>query len=290
LQWHFRTHGKASPSEPVLRDFRNIENRDAVLNYAGTQPRLDDAGAPVTRWDGVSTITHPVTGEQVPDPEARVAVQDYLKPAPAKWPEAEFIVGNPPFIGASRMRDALGDGYAEALWKAYSKMPQSADFVMFWWEKAALAARGYKPATAKARAKGTRRFGLITTNSLRQTFNRKVLEPHLADPKTGLSLTFAIPDHPWVDAGDGAAVRIAMTVAERSKANGRLLTVAEEVRGQTEAEGRSVRFDISKGKIFANLRIGADVAGAVALKANDGISSPGVKLHGAGFIVTPAEA
>ena len=32
LQWHFRTHGKASPSEPVLRDFRNIENRDAVLD------------------------------------------------------------------------------------------------------------------------------------------------------------------------------------------------------------------------------------------------------------------
>jgi len=51
-----------------------------------------------------------------------------------------------------------------------------------------------------------------------------------------------------------------------------------------------VRFDIQKGRIFANLRIGADVAGAVPLKANDGISSPGVKLHGAGFIVTPAEA
>lgn len=290
LQWHFRTHGTASPSEPVLRDFRNIENRDAVLTYSGTRPRLDDTGAPVTRWDGVSTITHPVTGEDVPDPAARVAVLDYLKPAPAKWPEAEFIVGNPPFIGASRMRDALGDGYAEALWKAYPRMPQSADFVMFWWDKAALAARGWKPATEKTRAKGTRRFGLITTNSLRQTFNRKVLEPHLADPKTGLSLTFAIPDHPWVDAGDGAAVRIAMTVAERGKANGRLLTVAEEAKGQTEAEGRAVRFDIQKGKIFANLRIGADVAGAVPLKANDGISSPGVKLHGAGFIVTPAEA
>ena len=290
LQWHFRTHGKASPAEPVLRDFRNIENRDAVLTYAGTQPRLDDAGAPVTRWDGVSFTTHPVTGEQVPDAQARTVVLDYLKPRPATWPEAEFIVGNPPFIGASRMRDALGDGYAEALWHAYPKMPQSADFVMFWWEKAALAARGWKPATDKARAKGTRRFGLITTNSLRQTFNRKVLEPHLADPKTGLSLTFAIPDHPWVDAGEGAAVRIAMTVAEKGKAMGRLLSVTEEVKGQTEAEGRVVRFDIQKGKIFANLRIGADVAGAVPLKANDGISSPGVKLHGAGFIVTPNEA
>jgi len=66
--------------------------------------------------------------------------------------------------------------------------------------------------------------------------------------------------------------------------------VAEEVKGGQEAEGRAVRFDIQKGKIFANLRIGADVAGAVALKANDDIASPGVKLHGAGFIVTPEEA
>jgi len=290
LQWHFRTHGKASPSEPALRDFHNIECRDAVMDHAGAKPRLDDAGQPVTRWDGETTTTHPVTGEQVPDAGARVPVLDYLKPRAATWPEADFIVGNPPFIGASRMRDALGDGYAEALWKAYPKMPQSADFVMYWWEKAALAARGWKPATDKARAKGTRRFGFITTNSLRQTFNRKVLEPHLADPKTPLSLTFAIPDHPWVDAGDGAAVRIAMTVAEKGRAPGRLLTVTEEQRGATEAEGRPVRFQIEKGRIFANLRIGADVAGAVPLKANDGISSPGVKLHGAGFIVTPAEA
>lgn len=290
LQWHFRTHGKASPAEPVLRDFKNIENRDAVLTWASTRPRVDAAGRPVTRWDGQSTLTHPVTGEQVPDPDARVQVLDYLKPAPAKWPEAEFIVGNPPFIGASRMRDALGDGYAEALWQAYPKMPQSADFVMFWWEKAALAARGWKPATEKTRAKGTRRFGFITTNSLRQTFNRKVLEPHLSDPKTPLSLTFAIPDHPWVDAGDGASVRIAMTVAEAGKAPGRLGTVTDERKGEYEAEGRPVRFEIEKGKIFADLRIGADVAGAVPLKANQKLTYMGMKLHGAGFIVTHDEA
>jgi hypothetical protein len=117
-----------------------------------------------------------------------------------------------------------------------------------------------------------------------------VLEPHLSDPKTPLSLTFAIPDHPWVDAGDGAAVRIAMTVAEAGRAPGRLGTVTDERKGEYEAEGRPVRFDIEKGKIFADLRIGADVAGAVPLKANEGICSPGVKLHGAGFIVTPAEA
>ncbi len=288
LQWHFRTHGKASPAEPVLKDFKNIENRDAVLTWAGTKARLDASGAPVTRWDGVTTITHPVTGEQVPDPQARVAVVDYLKPAAAVWPQADFIVGNPPFIGNKRMREALGDGYAEALWAAYPRMPQSADFVMFWWDKAALAARAWKLAADKA--KGTRRFGFITTNSLRQTFNRKVLEPHLDDPKTPLSLVFAIPDHPWVDAGDGAAVRIAMTVAEAGRANGRLGSVVEERKGEYEAEGRPVRFEIEKGKVFADLRIGADVAGAVPLRANSLIAYQGVIPGGEGFFVSREEA
>ena len=49
-------------------------------------------------------------------------------------------------------------------------------------------------------------------------------------------------------------------------------------------------FAIEMGEIFADLRIGADVAGRVPLKANDGISSPGVNLHGAGFTVTQQEA
>nr|WP_303473165.1 MULTISPECIES: DNA methyltransferase [unclassified Marinovum] len=286
LQWHFRTHGQAAPSEPVLRDFRNIWQGDAVLQWAERTPRIDAAGQPVTRWDGITTMRHPVTGEEVPDPDARVQVYDYNAPKPVQWPEAEFIVGNPPFIGASRLRDNLGDGYVEALWKAYPKMPQSADLVMFWWEKAALAVRAWNVKTGK----GCRRFGLITTNSLRQTFNRRVLEPHLNDPKKPLSLLYAIPDHPWVDTQFGAAVRIAMTVGAAGNRAGRLRIVATESRETSEADGREVTFDDTVGKIFANLQIGADVAGAKALRANDGLSSPGVKLHGAGFIVSPERA
>ena len=70
----------------------------------------------------------------------------------------------------------------------------------------------------------------------------------------------------------------------------RLLTVATESKEKNEADGRQVTFDHQIGKVFANLQIGADVAGAKPLLANDGLSSPGVKLHGAGFIVTPEKA
>ncbi|MBY0362234.1 MAG: class I SAM-dependent DNA methyltransferase [Phreatobacter sp.] len=279
LQWHFRTHGSASPSEPVLKDFRNIENRDAVLDWDDRQPRLDAEGSAVTRWDGIGTVEHPVTGERVPDPAARTQVWDYSKPRPATWPQADFIVGNPPFIGNKRMRELLGDGYTEALRLVYPKIPESADFVMYWWEKAALSLRS-----------GTRRFGFITTNSLRQTFNRQVLEVHLKDLKRPTSLVLAIPDHPWVDAGDGAAVRIAMTVAASGSFAGRLMTVLEEKKTENESEGLVVTFDTRSGRIHADLRTGADVAGAPPLKSNSQLAHQGVIPVGEGFRVSALTA
>lgn len=282
LQWHFRTYGKAAPSEPVLRDFKNIQNMDALLEWEDRKVRLDVNGNPVTRWDGVTTMRHPVTGEEVPDSTARIDVHDYINPKPATWPDVDFIVGNPPFIGkGAALREALGDGYVEALWKAYPKMPQSADLVMFWWDKAALAARSYDT----KKNTGTRRFGLITTNSLRQTFNRRVLEPHLNDQKKSLSLLFAIPDHPWVDTLFGAAVRIAMTVGAAGNRTGKLLIVEHEDREKREAEGRVVTFDQKIGKVFSDLRIGADIGSTNYLAANRGLASNGMMLAGQGFVV-----
>jgi hypothetical protein len=131
LQWHFRTRGNVNPPEPVLKDFRNIENRDAVLAYDRVEYVLDAQGRPVTRWDGRTTKTHPVTGEAVPDERAQVPVERYVNPRRAEWPAADFVVGNPPFIGNKRMRIALGDGYVEALRAAWKDVPDSADFVMY---------------------------------------------------------------------------------------------------------------------------------------------------------------
>lgn len=279
LQWHFRTRGEVMPPEPVIKKFRNVECRDAVLAYDGTEPVLDADGKPVTHWDGRTTKTHPVTGEQVPDETAQEPVLRYLNPRQAEWPEADYVVGNPPFLGAATMRRALGDGYVEALRKAWKDVPDSADFVMFWWQQAAELTRKGK----------LRRFGFITTNSLRQAFNRRVLQQHLA-ATPALSLAFAVPDHPWVDSTDGAAVRIAMTVGRAATEGneGTLATVvAERVGG---GEGVAVDLAVRQGLLHADLTAGANVAGAGQLLANSGLSCPGVKLHGAGFIVTPNDA
>ena len=277
LQWHFRTHGAVKPPEPVIRDFRNIQCRDAVLDYDRMEWVTDEAGRPITRWDGRTLKASPITGEAVPDEAAQVPQERYVNPRRAQWPAADFVVGNPPFIGAGPMRRALGDGYVEALRGVWSEVPESADYVMYWWENAAELTRTGR----------LRRFGFITTNSLRQTFNRRVLERHLtaAEP---LSLLYAVPDHPWVDAADGAAVRIGMTVAAAGDWPGVIDQVVTERSGQ--GEGLDVDLARTEGRIHADLRIGADVASAVPLRANRDISNPGVKLHGAGFIVTPDEA
>ncbi len=277
LQWHQRTIGAAEINEPILGRSRTISCIDAVLLWDNTEPMLDAAGQPRTRWDGRTFTSHQATGELVPDEAARVPLVRYLNPRPTTWPKADYVVGNPPFLGAGRMRDALGDGYAEALRGTYPAVPESADFVMYWWHKAA----------ELARAGELHRFGLITTNSVRQTFNRRVLQQHM-DAKPPLGLRFAIPDHPWVDSADGANVRIAMTVADVGAGSGVLRTVRRESPG--EHGEVVVELAEQRGRIHADLTVGAAVTDAVGLRANDGLSCPGVKLHGAGFIVSPAEA
>jgi hypothetical protein len=280
LQWHFRIRGNAMPAEPVLHNFRNIEHRDALLAWRTEELVRGPDRRPLTRWDGRTKKPHPATGEMVPDENARVEVVRLIGAYPPRWPRADFIIGNPPFIGAKYLRAVQGNGYAEALRDVYRQVPQSADYVMYWWHRAA----------QQVAAGNTRRFGLITTNSLPQAFNRRVVRAHL-EAADGISLALAVPDHPWVDASDSAAVRISMTVAVRGRDRpGRLLEVTSEKPlpdGNGEAD---VEFSERVGVIHADLRIGADLTRAKPLRANEGLCSPGVKLHGSGFIVTPEQA
>ena len=238
LQWHVRTNGLSELREPLLDEYRNVENRDALL-------------------------TADATGN------GRIA----------EWPAADFIVGNPPFVGDKAMRRALGGEYVDTLRKAYAgRVPESADLVLYWWYKAAeLLASGQ-----------VERFGFITTNSITQTFNRRVVQEFLTDASRPVALAYAIPDHPWVDAADGAAVRVAFTVAGPGASPGSLLRVTHEAAADDDAH--DVTLVEQSGTINADLTVGADVVSARALQANSEISGLGVLLIGAGFIVTPQQA
>lgn len=276
LSWNARIYGRAAAREPVLESFGNIECRDAVLAWDRIEPVVDDAGQPVTRWDGVTTKVHPVTGKDVPDEEKRTPVVRYVNPRVPAWPAADFVVGNPPYIGKGRMRTDLGDGYVEALRAAHTNVPDSADLVMYFWEHAA------KLVSAKALV----RFGFITTNSITQAFNRRVLEAHMGGD-AGLSIVYAIPNHPWPGDNDSAAVRVAMTVAESGVLEGTLETVTAE--REVEGAAPEVILASRRGMLHADLTIGANVAGAARLRANEAVSSNGMMLAGAGFQVTEAD-
>jgi hypothetical protein len=274
LQWHFRVFGAGRlPEEPILSEVRTIENRDALIAYDSKLLERDENGLPLSIWDGVSFKTHPVTGNLVPDESGRLELYKYIKPRETSWPKADFIVGNPPFIGNKRMRARLGDGYTEAVRKAYPKVSESVDFVMYWWAKAAHTLGKSK----------TNRSGFITTNSITQPFNRSVIE------NTKCKLLFAIPDHPWVDGADGADVRIAMTCAGLSGQH-RLEQVLDEGLILDGYGERWVALQTEVGEqINSDLSVGVDVEGATELRSNQAIAVQGMNPLGLGFRLSESD-
>lgn len=113
----------------------------------------------------------------------------------AAWPEADAIIGNPPFIGDKKMIGELGEDYATRIRKAFAgRVPGGADFVCYWFEKA-------NDSIAKGH---TKRAGFVATNSIRGGANREVLK-HASETTR---IFDAWDDEPWVN--EGAAVRVSL--------------------------------------------------------------------------------
>lgn len=282
LQWHFRRYQDTQPQTPILRAFGNIECRDAVLAYDGVEPDVDEKTGEVrTRWGG-GMMTHPVTGEEVPDPSDRKVIYKYLNPRPAEWPEADYIVSNPPFLGNARMREILGDGYTESLRKSYKNVPNTIDFVMYWWNKAADLVRQSKSIS----------FGLITTNSITQHRLRCVLDLHLTH-RHPVEIFFAVPDHPWND-GD-AAVRVAMTAVQSpkklvAKRLPRIGYIEKKRNKSSSLNSEKYEYKVSPAqKICSDLQSGANIPGCTTLQSNQLLSSQGFVLGGRGFLVNKSD-
>ncbi len=113
----------------------------------------------------------------------------------AQWPEAEFIVGNPPFLGGKLMRTGLGDEYVETLFRIYKgRVPPEADLVLYWFAKAHDALN----------LGAVKRIGFVATNSIRGGANRRIVDNILKDSR----IFDAWSDEAWVV--DGAAVRVSL--------------------------------------------------------------------------------
>ncbi|WP_342707509.1 DNA methyltransferase [Allochromatium warmingii] len=115
----------------------------------------------------------------------------------AEWPPADVIVGNPPFLGGSKKRRALGDAVFERLERVYSgRVPAGADLVCYWFEKA----------RAQIESGQAQAAGLVATNSIRQPTNRPVLDRI----NQSTQIFHAWSDEPWIN--EGAAVRVSLIV------------------------------------------------------------------------------
>jgi type II restriction/modification system DNA methylase subunit YeeA len=170
--------------------------------------------------------------------DALLDLSDPTNPREAEWHEAEFIVGNPPFLGAKLLRRGLGNEYVETLFEVFGdRLPGMSDFSSYWHEKA----------RAQIEAGRTKRAGLLATQSIRGGANRRVLE---RIKETG-DLFFARSDEPWILSG--ANVHISFVGQDDGIETERLLD------GQPVAD------------INANLTVGVDLTQARRLPENAGV-------------------
>ena len=111
------------------------------------------------------------------------------------WPEADVVVGNPPFLGGKRMRKSLRNDYVDRLFAAFSgRVPAEADLVTYWFAKA----------WERMREGQLKRAGLVATQAIRRGASRRVLDRIARTAE----IYDAWADEPWVV--DGAAVRVSL--------------------------------------------------------------------------------
>ncbi len=174
--------------------------------------------------------------------DALLDLTDSSKPQEAHWPEADFIVGNPPFLGGKWMRRGLGSEYVDSLFAVYrGRVPLEADFVTYWHERA----------RAQIEAGRTKRAGLLANQSIRSGASREVLAKI---NRTG-RIFFARADEPWVL--KGASVHISFV-------------------GQDDGAESALELDGARvSKIHPNLTSGLDLTRAKPLTENLGIAFMG---------------
>ena len=154
-----------------------------------------------------------------------------------EWPEADVVIGNPPFLGNLLVTN-LGEDYVSQLFATYrGRVPAKADLVCYWFWKA-----GKQLELVK-----TNRVGLVATNSIRGGASRRALQ----DATVNRRIFEAWSDEPWVN--DGAAVRVSLVCFSRSddesvqeiRLDGQLV---EEVYTDLTARQGGIGVDVTRGQ------------------------------------------
>jgi len=163
------------------------------------------------------------------------------KPYEPEWPKADFIIGNPPFLGGKRLRRELGDKYVDDLFALYDgRVPHEVDLVTYWFSKSFSEVQSNRS-----------RVGLLATQAIRAGSNRIVLDRIIVEG----SIFFAWSNREWTL--EGAAVRVSM------------IGFDDGTETMRELDGMSV------SSINADLSAGDDLTKLFPLKENQGIAFQG---------------
>ena len=153
----------------------------------------------------------------------------------ADWPDADVVIGNPPFLGDKKMIAELGEDYTANLrttWKG--TVPGGADLVTYWFAKS----------WDMIEADRLKRAGLVSTNSIRGGANREVLKPIVEKGR----IFEAWSDEPWIV--EGAAVRVSIVCFDS------IIAAASNLDGNQVAQ------------IFTDLSAEVNVVGSARLSSN----------------------
>lgn len=247
IQWMLK-NGYPIRKNPILQPLDHIENRDAIMVHGEFSPRKPrDASA--AEWAALPGYVASLQFE-------------------AEWPSVDAIIGNPPFLGGSKMRGELGEDYTDELRNLYiNRVPGGADLVTYWFEKA----------RAQIEAGHCQRAGLVATNSIRGGANQQVLA-RICD---STRIFNAWSDEDWIN--EGAAVRVSLVcfgdvgaaprrdAAGENRAEGGAPTTGAMLDGQPV---EAIHADLTAGD-------GLNLTQARQLNENAGVSFQGSQKIGA---------
>ena len=196
----------------------------------------------------------PGSRQPILDPLETIECRDAIltpEGAEPEWPEADVIIGNPPFLGGKLLIANLGEEYVSTIFDVYEdRVPREADLVCYWFAKAG---EHMMPGG------GSKRVGLVATNSIRGGANRRALER----ATTGGAIFDAWSDEPWVI--DGAAVRVSLVCFSRAE---------EERLAEVRLDGEQV------DEIYTDLTARRDGAGVDLTRARRLDRNAGVAFMG----------
>ena len=186
------------------------------------------------------------------------------------WPEADAIIGNPPFQSKNKMQQEFGVEYVQKLRKAYPGIPGRADFCVYWLRR------------AHDQLKPSSRAGLVGTNTIRQNYSREGGLDYIVH--NGGTIVEAVSSQPW--SGE-AAVHVSIVNWIKGQQTGPKMLF--QLTG-VDREGPWDKQPLTN--INSSLSFGTDVSGAKRLATNaEAKACYQGQTHGhEGFLLTPEQA